>query len=105
MRGRAGQGCIVLLCCTWNRSGRLCCATKPLSAHCCPWHWVADMEVLCLTVTHIFLLWAKDLISLVDLAALGGRARDRTCSMKPVIGPRPSSGRPTWGMPDAPTVS
>src|SRR4051794_35785344 len=50
-----------------------------------------------LTVTHIFLLWAKDLISLADPAALGGRARERTCSMKPVIGPRPSSGRPTWG--------
>src|SRR4051812_10221858 len=58
-----------------------------------------------LTVTHIFLLWAKDLISLADPAALGGRARERTCSMKPVIGPRPSSGRPTLGMPDAPTVS
>src|SRR3954463_639049 len=58
-----------------------------------------------LTVTHIFLLWAKDLISLADPAALGGRARERTCSMKPVIGPRPSSGRPTLGMQDAPTVS
>src|SRR3954464_7937925 len=58
-----------------------------------------------LTVTHIFLLWAKDLISLADPAALGGRARERTCSMKPVMGPRPSSGRPTLGMPDAPTVS
>src|SRR4051812_48421314 len=33
-----------------------------------------------LTVTHIFLLWAKDLISLADPAALGGRARERTCS-------------------------
>src|SRR3954449_8432153 len=32
-----------------------------------------------LTVTHIFLLWAKDLISLADPAALGGRARERTC--------------------------
>src|SRR3954471_3515036 len=50
-----------------------------------------------LTVTHIFLLWAQDLISLVDPAAPGGRARERTCSMKPVIGPRPSSGRPTLG--------
>src|SRR3954470_20503652 len=48
---------------------------------------------------------AKDLISLADPAALGGRARERTCSMKPVIGPRPSSGRPTLGMQDAPTVS
>src|SRR4051812_35929210 len=62
-------------------------------------------ELSGLTVTHIFLLWAKDLISLADPAALGGRARERTCSMKPVIGPRPSSGRPTLGMPDAPTVS
>src|SRR4051812_26638516 len=58
-----------------------------------------------LTVTHIFLLWAKGLISLADLAASGGRARDRTCSMKRVIGPRPSSGRLTLGMPDAPTGS
>src|SRR3954469_24478508 len=58
-----------------------------------------------LTVTHIFLLWSKDLISLADLAASGGRARDRTCSMKRVVGPRPSSGRLTLGMPDAPTVS
>src|SRR6185436_8725865 len=58
-----------------------------------------------LTVTHIFLLWAKDLISLADLAALRGRARERICSMKRVIGPRPSSGRLTLGMPDAPTVS
>src|SRR4051794_8480829 len=58
-----------------------------------------------LTVTHIFLLWAQDLISLADLAASGGRARDRTCSMKRVVGPRPSSGRLTLGMPDAPTVS
>src|SRR4051794_9885620 len=57
-----------------------------------------------LTVTHIFLLWAKDLISLADLAASDSRARERTCSMKPVIGPRPSSGRPTLGMQDAPTV-
>src|SRR4051794_14592466 len=57
-----------------------------------------------LTVTHIFLLWAKDLISLEDLAASDSRARERTCSMKPVIGPRPSSGRPTLGMQDAPTV-
>src|SRR4051794_29562124 len=65
-----------------------------------------DVRMLAgLTVTHIFLLWAKDLISLADPAALGGRARERTCSMKPVIGPRPSSGRPTLGMPDAPTVS
>src|SRR4051812_34243888 len=48
-----------------------------------------------LTVTHIFLLWPKDFISPAALAALGGRARDRTCSMKPVIGPRPSSGRRT----------
>src|SRR4051794_33143855 len=62
-------------------------------------------RVVGLTVTHIFLLWAKDLISLADPAALGGRAREWTCSMKPVIGPRPSSGRPTLGMPDAPTVS
>src|SRR3954464_11025046 len=60
---------------------------------------------LCLTVTHIFLLWAKDLISLADLAASDSRARERTCSMKPVIGPRPSSGRPTLGVQDAPTVS
>src|SRR4029079_18804833 len=58
-----------------------------------------------LTVTHIFLLWAKDLISLADLAALRGRARERICSMKRVIGPRPSSGRLTLGMQDAPTVS
>src|SRR3954452_15555024 len=58
-----------------------------------------------LTVTHIFLLWAKDLISLADLAASDSRARERSCSMKPVIGPRPSSGRPTLGMQDAPTVS
>src|SRR3954469_7256400 len=58
-----------------------------------------------LIVTHIFLLWAKDLICLADLAASGGRARDRTCSMKRVVGPRPSSGRLTLGMPDAPTVS
>src|SRR4051812_5464560 len=65
----------------------------------------AGDKPLSLTVTHIFLLWAKDLISLADPAALGGRARERTCSMKPVIGPRPSSGRPTLGMPDAPTVS
>src|SRR3954451_12732495 len=65
--------------------------------------WPDDLQVL--TVTHIFLLWAKDLISLADPAALGGRARERTCSMKAVIGPRPSSGRPTLGMPDAPTVS
>src|SRR3954469_5664474 len=50
-----------------------------------------------LTVTHIFLLWAKELISLADLAASGGRARDRTCSMKRVVGPRPSSGRLTLG--------
>src|SRR3954468_16902463 len=57
-----------------------------------------------LTVTHIFLLWAKDLLSLADLAASDSRARERTCSMKPVIGPRPSSGRPTLGMQDAPTV-
>src|SRR4051794_39431942 len=66
--------------------------------------WGTDLTTT-LTVTHIFLLWAKDLISLADPAALGGRARERTCSMKPVIGPRPSSGRPTLGMPDAPTVS
>src|SRR3954447_27067603 len=58
-----------------------------------------------LTVTHIFLLWAKDLISLADLVAPEGRARDPTCSMKRVVGPRPSSGRPTLAMPDAPTVS
>src|SRR3954463_12658197 len=58
-----------------------------------------------LTVTHIFLLWAKDLISLADLAAHGGRARDRTCSMKRVVGPRPSSGRLALGMQDGPTVS
>ena len=58
-----------------------------------------------LTVTHIFLLWVKDFISLADLAALGGRARERTCLMKPVVGPRPSSRRLTLGMPDAPTVS
>src|SRR3954469_16680151 len=65
----------------------------------------AEADIQGLTVTHIFLLWAKDLISLADPAALGGRARERTCSMKPVIGPRPSSGRPTLGMQDAPTVS
>src|SRR4029450_11199783 len=58
-----------------------------------------------LTVTHIFLLWAKGLLSLADLAALRGRARERTCSMKRVIGPRPSSGRLTLGMQDAPTGS
>ena len=39
----------------------------------------ATIDVECLTVTHIFLLWAKDLISLADPAALGGRARERTC--------------------------
>src|SRR3954464_11076593 len=63
-----------------------------------PCIWVLPMGIRALTVTHIFLLWAKDLISLADPAALGGRARERTCSMKPVIGPRPSSGRPTLGM-------
>src|SRR3712207_3856919 len=30
-----------------------------------------------------FLLWAKELISLADFAASGGRARERTCSKKP----------------------
>jgi KUP system potassium uptake protein len=70
------------------------------------WDWSLPLTLAVVgTVTHIFLLWAKDLISLADLAASGGRARDRTCSMKRVIGPRPSSGRLTLGMPDAPTVS
>src|SRR4051794_19358929 len=37
-----------------------------------PTHAPACLEPQALTVTHIFLLWAKGLISLTDLAASGG---------------------------------
>src|SRR3712207_5454338 len=54
-----------------------------------------------LTLTHIFLPPANELISLADPAAAGGRARDWECGMKRANGPRLNSVPPTWVTPDA----